>query len=115
LLKRNFTFSALTLEDCVNRAEIDEVIFTKGYNKKVITLKGIAVNKTILSGSSRARYLGINSPNKRITEEEMKRMLSSFNENIYPKRTVLIDANAMLTTLLPIRIVEKNVWGFFTK
>ena len=95
--------------------EIDEVIFTKGYNKKVIPLKGSEVSKIILSDSSRARYLGISSPNKRITEEEMRSMLSSLKEKTYPKKTVLTDANAMFTTLLPIRIVEKKVCGFSTK
>src|SRR5690606_41060202 len=80
-----------------------ELIFIKGYKMNESTLKGIDVKNTICSESSRAKYFGINSPNKRIRNEDMINICTSFNENITDKNTAPTEAKVILTILFPIR------------
>jgi hypothetical protein len=99
----------------VKKDEIDEVIFIKGYKRKLTTLKGSAARRTIRSESSRAKYLGISSPKRSMMKDETSKIWSSFNEKKTDRNTALIEAKAILTILFPISIVEKKVCGLFIK
>lgn len=81
----------------------------------VITRNGIADSSTKRSASSRPKYLGINSPNNRIRDDEIRSMVSSSSPKIFKRKTELSEAKVILTILLEMRIDEKNISGLFIK
>ena len=78
-------------------------------------LNGREEKRTSRSASSRPKYFGISSPKTRIRRVDIIRIAYSRRPKIRKRKTELSEAKAIFTTILEIRIVEKNLSGFLRK
>ena len=103
------------LDDLESKVEIDEIILTNGENTSESNLSGKEETSKTLSANSLEMYFGMISPNIKSKKVEVSRTFISEKPKNVVNTIVLIEAKAILTILLQIRIIEKKSCGFLIK